>query len=237
MNSIYILGVRIDDVDVDQAIGTVTGWLTNQEKKKRYIFTPNPEFLIAADKDPEFKQVLNKGDLNLPDGHGLKLSGQIKNTVAGVDFMEILCREGAKKGWKVGFLGGREGVAKKCAEVLERKYPGLKVSFVDDGGEIKKDGAMLNTQYLIPDTDILFVGFGHIKQEKWVDKYSDKVDARVFMGVGGSFDYLAGEVKRAPVWMRKLGLEWLFRLALQPWRIKRQINLVKFIYKLSSEKI
>lgn len=215
----FILGIKIDDVSMEEALGIVHGWLGG--KTKHYIVTPNPEFLVAAKEDQRFKSILNDADLSIPDGVGLKLSGKVKNTFAGVDFMEELVKRSIDWSVAVGFLGGRDGVAEKTAECLKKKYPKLKVSFV-----LEEPGK-------IPATDILFVAFGAPKQEKWIAKNLDKLDVKVAMAVGGSFDYISGEVKRAPLWIRSLGLEWLFRLIIQPWRIKRQLALIKYLYMLT----
>jgi len=211
---VTILGVNIDDVSIDQAISIVAGWL--QEGGKHYIVTPNPEFIVSAYGDPEFKKILNKADLAIPDGAGLKFSGKIKNTTTGVDLMEALCQKASKSGWKIRLIGGKDGVAGRTSEKLKEKYPGLEVVYAENGLEVN--------------SDLLFVAFGMGKQEKFIYENLDKLPTKVAMGVGGAFDYISGNVKRAPIWMRQLGLEWLFRLIIQPWRIKRQVNLFKFIF-------
>ncbi len=234
MKAISILGVRIDDVSLDEAVDLVKSGL--DDKKKYRIFTPNPEFLMAARGDPEFRTVLNNSDLNIPDGVGLKLSGQVKNTTSGVDLMVRLCQLASQNGLTVGFLGGKAGVAKRCAERLLNRYPGLKITIAEGGPKVNDQGEVLSgepkpdTRYQIPDTDLLFVGFGQIKQEKWISNNMAKLPVKVIMGVGGAFDYLSGDVVRAPKWVRSLGLEWLFRLISQPWRIKRQLVLIKYIW-------
>lgn len=212
-----ILGIKIDDVNIDEALAQVEKWIWRAGKY--YIVTPNPEFIVAAQKDSVFKKILNNADLSIPDGVGLKLSGKIKNTFSGTDFMEKLIGISAEKGFVVGFLGGKDGVAEKAAECLKRKYPTLKVSFTS-----------ADTESLIPPLDILFVALGHIKQEKWIADNLDKIPVHLAMGVGGAFDYLSGQVPRAPVWVRNLGFEWLFRLIIQPWRIKRQLALIKYLW-------
>ena len=220
-----ILGVKIDDINMSEALEIVRGWMKSD--KKHYIVTPNPEFIMSAQRDLEFREILNKADLKLPDGVGLKLAG-VKNIIPGVDFMEKLCLEASVKGWKVGFFGGRDSVAQKSAEILKQKYPGLNVVFVDESSP---------APYMVQDrndreVDILFVGLGHGKQERWIVRNMDKVNSKVFMGVGGSFDYISGKIPRAPVFIRELGFEWLFRLVIQPWRIKRQVALLKFAWCL-----
>src|SRR3989344_5562195 len=211
-----ILGVKIDDLNMEEALGMVEGWLGKSEK--HYIVTPNPEMLVEAQKNPEFKEILNKADLAIPDGAGLKLAG-INNRVAGVDFMEQLVNLAAEKGWTVGFLGGQEGVAELAVSKLKQASPSLKVSFITH-----------DTNYIIPATDILLVALGHVKQEKWIAENLPQIPVKVAMGEGGSFDYISGKVPRAPKWLRSIGLEWLFRLIIQPWRIKRQIALIRYLW-------
>lgn len=233
-----VLGVNIDDINMDQAVEIVEKWLRGKgpaspakRGEKHYIVTPNPEFLVAAQKDNVFRKILNEADLSIPDGVGLKLSGKIKNTVYGIDLMERLVSKAADYGFTVGFLGGAKGVAEKCAECLLQKYPKLKISYMISGGIVNEKGESENKS--LPKVDILFVAFGHIKQEKWIAQNLNKLDVKVAMGVGGAFDFLSGKVPRAPEWIRNLGFEWLFRLIVQPWRIKRQMSLIKYLLMLS----
>lgn len=230
-----IMGVKIDDVTMDEAVALVEEWL--KKTGKYYIVTPNPEFIVAAQKDQLFRKILNDADLSIPDGIGLKLSGKIKNTVTGTDLMEKLIYHAAEIGLTTGFLGGQEGVAEKTAKCLRIRYPKLKISFATGDLEVNEDGREVvsskhNTKYIIPNTDLLFVAFGPPKQEKWIAKNLDKTPAKVMMGVGGAFDYLSGQVPRAPKFIRDLGFEWLFRLFMQPWRIKRQMSLIKYLLML-----
>lgn len=218
---VQVLGVKIDDISLDEAVETVHGWLKGNSK--HYIVTTNPEFIMTAQQDPIFKKILNGADLSIPDGIGLKLTGKVKNRISGVDLMEKLVEKSVDWSSTVGFLGGRDGVAAKTAERLLQKYPDLKISFVSSD---------LSTNYKLPATDLLFVAFGHPKQEKWIYQNLSKLPIKIAMGVGGSFDYISGKVPRAPQWLRDLGLEWLFRLIIQPWRIKRQLRLLKYILLL-----
>lgn len=214
-----ILGVKINDVNMPEALSVVEKWIWNPGK--HYIVTPNPEMIVAAKYDPVFKKILNVADLSIPDGSGLKLSGKIKNILAGTDFMEKLIELASEKAFTTGFLGGKDRVAKRCAECLLQKYPKLKVSFASG-----------DTNAKIPPCDLLFVALGHKKQEKWIAQNLERIPVHVAMGVGGAFDYISGEVPRAPFWVRDLGLEWLFRLIIQPWRIKRQLALLKYLWLL-----
>lgn len=224
-----ILGVKIDDLTMDQAVEIVKDWINTTTK--HYIVTPNPEFIVTAQKDKIFKSILNNADLSIPDGIGLRLSGKVQNTVPGIDLMERLIDLSAEKGFTIGFLGGRGEVAEKTAECLLGKYPNLKVSFAESGGEVDNQGKLLKYPKLLRslNCDILFVAFGPPKQEKWIADNLDKIPVKIAMGVGGAFDYLSGQTPRAPKWLRSLGFEWLFRLLMQPWRIKRQIALIKYL--------
>lgn len=211
-----VLGVKIDDVDISKALEIVQGWL--QKGGKHYIVTPNPEIVVMAQKDQQLKNILNHADLAIPDGMGLKLTGDIVMTTPGVDLMEALIKLSSEKGFTVGFLGGREGVANKAAECLKEKYPKLKVVFAQSAGVV------------LPTTDLLFVAFGPPKQEKWIASNLPKLPVKVAMGVGGAFDYLSHLIPRAPKRIRTIGFEWLFRLIIQPWRLKRQMALIEYIW-------
>ncbi|MDP3758176.1 MAG: WecB/TagA/CpsF family glycosyltransferase, partial [Candidatus Daviesbacteria bacterium] len=116
-------------------------------------------------------------------------------------------------------------------ECLSKKYPGLKVAFAESGGEVDDDGQ--SSTIKVTPVDILFVAFGHIKQEKWIAANFKNIPVKIAMGVGGSFDYLSGLVHRAPKWVRDRGFEWLFRLIIQPWRIKRQLAIFKYLWLLT----
>jgi N-acetylglucosaminyldiphosphoundecaprenol N-acetyl-beta-D-mannosaminyltransferase len=154
----------------------------------------------------------------------------LSRRVHGSDIVEKVCARIAKQPITVGFLGGKQNVAERAAERLVKKYPGLKVSFAQSEFEIR------SPESEFPSADILFVAFGSPKQEKWLSRNLPKLNVNVAMGVGGTFDFISGRVKRAPVWVRNLGLEWLFRLIIQPWRVKRQLQLPVFILTVLKEK-
>lgn len=221
-----VLGVKIDDVSLEESVGIVKGWL--KSFGKHYIVTPNPEIVMMAQQDKQYKDILNNADLAIPDGAGLKLATDIVCVSPGIDLMEQLIRMAEDQGFTAGFLGGREGVAKKTTKCLLKKYPKLKITFAESGGEVDESGKLLK-ELKLPKCDLLFVAFGPPKQEKWIKQNLNKIPVKVAMGVGGSFDYLSGKIPRAPKWIRNLGFEWLFRLFVQPWRIKRQMSLIKYL--------
>lgn len=225
MRSEKILGVNVSTPSEDEILEFIITGL-KRHRRKYFVVTPNPEILVFASKHESFRTILNKADVSLPDGAGLvwaaKLIGKkVKDRIAGVDLMEKLCERVSKGTEIVGFLGGRNNVAEEAAECLQKKYPGLKVGFA--GGEWPSTP-------VTPQLDILFVAYGFPKQEEWIYQNLEKIPVTVAMGVGGAFDYLSGNVPRAPKVVRNLGFEWLFRLIVQPWRIKRQLALIEFMY-------
>lgn len=238
-----ILGVGVTNATEDEILEYI---ITSLEKKqeKYYIVTPNPEILVYATKHQDFKNILNNAKIALNDGVGVSLAGKVlgkpfKSRVTGVDLMEKLCSRLNEKAVTVGFLGGRDGVAEKTAECLKQKYPKFKVVFAASEWSIHLGwwrGNNLDSSEVKSannhNIDILFVAFGHPKQEMWMAENINKLPVRIMMGVGGSFDYISGRVPRAPLFIRKIGFEWLFRLTREPWRIKRQLSLVEFVWKV-----
>lgn len=228
MDKNFLLGIGITNEKKEKILEYI---LTSLQKpgENYYIVTPNPEILVYAVKHPTFKSILNNARLALPDGIGVIWAGKLlgkkfKERVTGVDLMDSLCFEVSKKPITVGFLGGRPKIAEGAAECLTAKYPGLKVGFVGQ-------------EWRATAVDILFVAFGFPQQEEFMAKHIGKIPVRVMMGVGGAFDYLSGEVPRAPLLIRSIGFEWLFRLILQPWRFRRQLKLIKFAWFIVREKM
>ncbi len=193
-----VLGVSIDDISEDEAIDQVSSWLNKYAPKSskqlatKLVFTPGPEFIVEAQRDLEFKEILNASDLNIPDGYGLKFAG-ISNRIPGLDFMFRLCQEAQKNGWTIGLLGGWEGEAQETASELLRRYPKLKIPLRIDGEEADRIASeWLNSRKIdnsseikdrekgieimesgnkqkktsFPDVEILFVAMGHFRQEK-----------------------------------------------------------------------
>ena len=231
-----ILGIGFTNATEDEILEYI---LLGLEKggQKYFIVTPNPEILMLARNDTNYKNILNSAKLALPDGIGIMMAGKIlnkelKEKITGVDLVESLCRVVEEKPITVGFLGAGPGVAEKTVECLKKRYPKLKVVFA--GAEVVPPGRGSPRHF--EDIDILFVAFGSPKQEIWIYENLEKLPVKVVIGVGGAFDFISGKVKRAPFWIRKAGLEWLFRLINQPWRIKRQLVLIKFTYLVLKER-
>ncbi len=219
-----ILGVRVDDVGESEALELAKGFL--RDGKQYSIYTPNPEMLVAAHKNSLYKDVLNRGALNICDGRGAQLFGGLKNRIPGIEFMLLLCKMAAKEGKSVYFLGAGQGIVEKTSHELALQLPNLSILGCSAGPKLTHNGAgdSIKTISAInkAEPDILLVAFGHPKQENWIDKHlKDLPSVNIAMGVGGSFDFISGNKKRAPKWMQQIGFEWLYRLIQEPSRIKR----------------
>lgn len=233
----FLFGIGLTDEKEENILEYIIKSV-KKSTEKYYIVTPNPEILVFAKKHKDFETVLNNAKIALIDGIGLVWAGKIlgkgiKHRIVGTDFMEKLCRAVAKKPITVGFLGGGPKIAERTAECLQKKYPGLKAAFADPEPD-KLLKSLKEPKLLI---DILFVAYGFPKQEKWMAENLDKIPVKVVMGVGGAFDYISGNVPRAPRLVRQLGFEWLYRLVKQPWRWKRQLALIEFGWLVLKEKL
>ncbi len=233
-----ILGIGITNAKEDEVLEYILLGL-EKGRQKYFIVTPNPEILMLARNDTNYKKILNSAKIALPDGIGVMIAGKIlnkelKERITGVDLVESLCRAVEEKPITVGFLGAGPAVAEQTAECLKRKLPSLKIVFAASGNPDDKTVSLVKDSK--KEIDILFVAFGSPKQEIWIYENLEKLPVKVVIGVGGAFDFISGKVKRAPFWIRKAGLEWLFRLINQPWRIKRQAALIKFIYLVLKER-
>ncbi len=231
VDSVNILGVRVDNIELNQAIEKCEEFISS--KNPHLIFTPNPEIIMQSQKDNNLKEILNMADINLPDGIGILFASKylnrpIKKRITGIDFMMQLLIIAKQKDYKVFLLGGNPGVAEAAAKNLK----GVNIVGVHHGyfNENKDNEIVEMIKKTSP--DILFVGLGSPKQEKWLAKYYKIIGAPVNMVVGGSFDVLSGKTKRAPVFIQRIGLEWLYRLTKEPTRWKRQLKLANFVFQI-----
>ncbi len=240
METIHILGVKIDNVNMDQAEEQVWSWLEMEGGGNHMIVTPNPEILYRAYHDSAYRDVLNSADLTLPDGIGVVYGAKILGTPLQerVPGYELCCRilKGLEQhGKRVFLLGGKPGVAQLAARKVVERYPGASVAGVCDG-YFKDDQAVIE-QINQSGADFLMVCMGFPRQEHWIYQYKDQLKVKASIGAGGSVDVLAGTVKRAPAFFCKTGLEWFYRLMKQPWRIKRMMDLPKFLGTVIGKKM
>jgi len=228
-----ILNVKIDNLFLAEVIENVELYLKSD--KQHYIVTTNPEFVMAAQKNENFREILNKSDMSLADGIGIKFAAlrfgwKLKQRITGVDLLLEIAEIAEKKNKSIYLLGSKDNVPATTAYRLIEKFPTLKIVGAGKGYRSwhrrfkdKKLIEMINRRK----PDIIFVAFGHGKQEKWIAKNLINIPSvKIAMGVGGSFDYISGYVERAPKMLRRLGLEWLYRLIKQPWRLPRIITAV-----------
>lgn len=232
-----VLGVRFDGTGWAEATQKARDFLRGE--KLNYIFTPNPEMLVDAQHDQYFKDTLNTGDLNLCDGFGIQLFTGLPK-VSGVDFAMELCGLLAESGQSVYLLGtGNEQTVQRAAIHLQVRYPNVTIAGTDPGYSIQlspsPSGAQLKydatkheevlNRIIMAAPAVLLVAFGHNKQEKWIAEYAHQIPSlKIAMGVGGAFDFWSGTARRAPKFMQRLGLEWLWRLITEPHRIGRIIK-------------
>jgi N-acetylglucosaminyldiphosphoundecaprenol N-acetyl-beta-D-mannosaminyltransferase len=202
------------------------------------VATVNPEFVMRAQNESAFGRVLGSAELCLADGSGVVWAARrqgcsLRVPVAGVDLIEPLAATCARRGFRLFLLGAMPGVGEELAAKLRAAHPQLAVAAHAGGPDAARDAETLK---LIRDhgTNVLLVAFGAPAQELWIDRLRDRLGVGVAVGVGGAFDYLTGRVPRAPAWMRRAGLEWLFRLARQPWRIRRMAVLPVYALKVLS---
>ncbi len=229
----HILGVRIDNITRNEALARCMAFLNDGEQ---HLFTtPNPEIIIDAQRDDAFRSILNSADLAIPDGFGLMLAGRIlgqpiRERIAGSDFLMDICGLAERESASVYLFGASPGVAQRAGEALQKKYPKLVIAGTDNGPHLPASDCDIHTAISkIQNTNphILFVAMGHGKQEKWIAAHlRDMSSVKIAMGVGGAFDFLAGTARRAPRFLRAMGLEWLWRLFCEPWRARRIFKAV-----------
>jgi N-acetylglucosaminyldiphosphoundecaprenol N-acetyl-beta-D-mannosaminyltransferase len=229
MKRIYILGVPIDDVTENEAVKYIDTLMN--DGKLHQVVTVNPEFVMEAQRDPRFMQVLNDASLATADGMGILVAARwlgtpIRERVTGVALVERLAKQAVIRGWRIFFLGAAPSVAEKAAQVLRHRYAGLQVAGAYAGSPSIIEEPFVRQQVLDANPDILLVAYGHPAQDLWIARNQELLNVRLAIGVGGTFDELIGLVPQAPIWMHKIGLKWLWRLIKQPWRYKRIMTAV-----------
>jgi len=249
-----ILGVNIDNITAKEVLDSIKSFLLSDEQ--HYIVTLNPEMVVAAQKDIDFKYIINEADLSIADGIGILIADRFLNDrklperISGIDLIYKICESELTKEKKIFLLGAGKGIAKKAASALQNKYPHITISGAEEGisemtasdnmqitNEIKNTELIRSINNAKP--DIIFVAFGAPKQEKWIYENIKKIPSvRLAIGVGGSFDFISGKIKRAPGFIRKIGLEWTWRFVREPKRIKRIYNAtVRFCSLIMLNKI
>lgn len=237
---IQVLGLPVDAITYDQWLGLIEQWVAARRAglpnamRVRHVCTTNPEFMIMAQHDTNFRSILKRADLCVPDGIGLIYAARwlrmpLPGRVTGSDGVPRIAERAIQTGWRLFFLGAAPGVAEQAAAVLRARYPGLQIAGTHSGSPAANEEDALVALVNTSGADLLFVAYGAPEQDKWIARNLPRLQVAMAMGVGGTFDFIAGVVPRAPLWMRRAGLEWLFRLIRQPWRLKRMLRLPQFV--------
>jgi N-acetylglucosaminyldiphosphoundecaprenol N-acetyl-beta-D-mannosaminyltransferase len=234
-NRIAVLNVMIDVVTMKEAVCRVEQFI--DEKKTHLVVTPNAEVIMMANEDKYLAQIINNADLVVPDGAGVvwaaRYNGDVMpERVAGYDLVQNLLSVGATQKYRFYMLGGAPGIVDKAKHEAEKSYPGVQIVGTRHGFFTKDDELEIVSNIKASRPDILLVALGVPRQEKWLADYGDQIAVPVAMGVGGTFDVMAGAVRRAPLWMQESNLEWLYRLISEPKRAIRMLALPRFVMRV-----
>jgi len=218
------LGVPVDDLTPEEAVARMVAFVRGGEPRR--VVTVNPEFLMLARSNDRFRAALRSADLALADGVGLSIAARLRGRrlrgrVTGIDTLTRFAAASAREGFRLYLLGAREGVAERAGAVLAGANPGLVIAGAYAGTPDPSADAELRERIRAAEPDALFVAYGAPAQDEWIARNLAALGVPLAMGVGGSFDFLAGVVPRAPRALQRLGLEWLYRLWRQPWRWRR----------------
>lgn len=235
LNTINILGVPVNPFSMQETLKCLVSRLDHNEKT--WVITANAEIIMLGQNNADYMKLLQKADLVLPDGAGTVWAGrtlgnEVPERVAGFDLFLELIKIAADKHYKIYFFGSAPGVAEAAKKKCENLAPGVEIVGVHDGYFTEAEDEEIVAEINRSGANIVFVALGAPKQEFWLDKVSKHINASLCMGIGGSFDVLAGKMERAPKWMQEASLEWFFRLCKQPSRFVRMLVLPLFVVKV-----
>lgn len=234
-NRIAVLDVMIDVVTMKEAVDAVKQFIL--QKRSHLVVTPNAEIVMMAQKDKHLTHIINNADLVVPDGAGVVWAARyqgdhLPERVAGYDLVQHLFVEAINERYTIYMFGGAPGIAQKAKRAAEIRYPGLRILGTRNGFFTKNDEPEIIKNIRACQPDILLVALGVPRQEKWLAENMQQLEVPVAIGVGGTFDVMAGIVRRAPLWMQQAKLEWLFRLLSEPKRAIRMLALPRFVLKV-----
>lgn len=233
MDRVEILGCKLDVLDANEAAAQIMTFA--REGAGAQVVTLGTEMVVHAQKDERFRDVVNASALSLCDTVGVlsvarRRGANLHERVTGIELVERLCAQAAREGLPVYFLGGAEGAAADAAAIMEARFPGLAVAGTRNGFFADDEIAGIVDEIRTSGAKLLFVGLGSPRQELWLAEHLRETGAGAAVGVGGSFDVLGGRAMRAPRFMRRLGLEWFYRLVKEPHRWRRQLALPYFVW-------
>lgn len=236
-NTVRILGIDIDNINIEEA-GNLTKKLVKESNKTcKIVVAPNTEFIMLAQKDEEFYRILQNADLATPDSVGVMIGGKLqkkpfKQRIPGQAYFRKVLEVGEKENWTFYLLGGKDDVPEIASNNLKKIYPNLNIVGYHEGFFEKDSQQDVIDEINKLKPNVLFVAMGAPIQEKWIAKHKNELKVDVAAGQGGTFDYEAGKIKRAPIIVQKLCIEWLWRLMIQPLRIFRMIVLPIYLFKI-----
>jgi N-acetylglucosaminyldiphosphoundecaprenol N-acetyl-beta-D-mannosaminyltransferase len=240
VTSLQILGCRLDPLDSDAAVEQILSFARGGRGAQ--IVTLGTEMVVYAQHDARFRAIVNEAALSLCDTVGLlavarRRGADLHERVAGVELIERLAAAAAAEGLMIYLLGGGEGVAADAAAALQRRHPGLRVAGTRNGYFRDEESAQVASAVAASGAQMLFAGMGFPRQEYWLSEHLHETGCGVGIGVGGSFDVIAGRIERAPQPIRRLGLEWLYRLVKEPRRWRRQLALPRFVWLVALDEL
>ena len=235
---IDVMGLKFDSMTMDEALSRAEALLRGE--KAAYVVTPNAEIAYEALHDGQLREMLNGADLMLPDGAGVVLASKllrtpVKQKVAGVDFAAGLLGVLERNGQGLYLLGGKPGIGELAAQKMLEAHPQLRIAGIADG--YFRDEAPVIEKINASGADALFVCLGAPKQERFMVQHQQELHVHLMAGLGGSLDSFAGTVQRAPAWMIRLNLEWLYRLIREPKRFRRMLRLPKYLWAVMLKRI
>lgn len=236
-DTITILGVPIDNVTLED-VGTITEKLIEESNKTcKMVFAPNVEFIMMAQKDRDFFNLLQESSLSTPDSIGVIIGAKLqkkafKERIPGQSYFRKVVELSNEKGYSIYLLGGEPGIPEKTKENLEKLFPNVNIVGLHNGYFDKNVEKEIINEINSLQPNVLFVALGAPKQEKWIKEHRHELKVDIAAGQGGTYDYEAGKIKRAPVWIQKIGMEWFWRLVKEPTRIKRQLVLPVYLVKI-----
>ena len=235
---IDVMGLKFDSMTMDEALSRAEALLRGE--KAAYVVTPNAEIAYEALHDVQLREMLNGADLMLPDGAGVVLASKllrtpVKQKVAGVDFAAGLLGVLERNGQSLYLLGGKPGIGELAAQKMLEAHPQLRIAGIADG--YFQDEAPVVAKINASGADALFVCLGAPKQERFMVQHRQELHVHLMAGLGGSLDAFAGTVQRAPTWMIRLNLEWLYRLIREPKRFRRMLRLPKYLWAVMLKRI
>ena len=235
---IDVMGLKFDSMTMDEALSRAEALLRGE--KAAYVVTPNAEIAYEALHDVQLREMLNGADLMLPDGAGVVLASKllrtpVKQKVAGVDFAAGLLGILERNGQSLYLLGGKPGIGELAAQKMLEAHPQLRIAGIADG--YFQDEAPVIAKINSSGADALFVCLGAPKQERFMVQHRQELHVHLMAGLGGSLDAFAGTVQRAPAWMIRLNLEWLYRLIREPKRFRRMLRLPKYLWAVMLKRI